>query len=33
MTEYICERCGKKFGNKKSNYLTHLNKKKRKLKN
>ncbi len=27
MVEYNCEICGKKFGNKKCNYLTHINKK------
>ena len=27
MVEYSCEECGKKFGNRKSHYITHKNKK------
>lgn len=27
MVEYSCEKCGKKFGNRKSHYITHKNKK------
>ena len=27
MIEYSCEKCKKKFGNKKSNYVSHINKK------
>jgi uncharacterized C2H2 Zn-finger protein len=26
MVEYKCENCGKQFGNRKSNYLSHINK-------
>ncbi len=27
MVEYNCEICGKNFGNQKSHYITHINKK------